>query len=48
MSKHLIPFGLAAFDLVEAFVCLCQRDVARALYWASAALLTYSTTIMKG
>lgn len=48
MSKHLIPLMLAAFDLVEALVCLCQRDTARALYWASAALLTFSTTIMKG
>lgn len=48
MSKHLIPLLLAAFDLVEAIVCVCQLDKARALYWASAALLTYSTTIMKG
>lgn len=48
MSKHVLPVVLVAIDLVEAVVCLCQRDMARALYWASAGLITFSTVIMKG
>lgn len=47
MSKHLIPVMLAVFDLIEAGVCAFERDWARVLYWASAALLTYSTIIMR-
>lgn len=47
MSKHLIPIGLAAFDLIEAAVCAFQRDWARVVYWVSAASLTVSTVVMK-
>lgn len=47
MSKHVIPIGLAAFDLIEAVVCAVQRDWARVVYWASAAALTVSTVAMK-
>lgn len=47
MSKHLLPIGLAAFDLIEAAVCAFQRDWARVVYWVSAAALTVSTVAMK-
>lgn len=47
MSKHILPIMLAGVDIVEAAVCAIHRDWARALYWASAASITYSTTIMK-
>lgn len=48
MSKHIIPTLLAVFDLAEAAVCVCQKDYARAMYWASAASITISTIMMKG
>lgn len=48
MSKHIIPLGLAAVDIIEAAVCAIQRDWARALYWASVASITVSTVTMKG
>lgn len=48
MNKHLIPIGLVAFDFIEAIICLINGDRARALYWASAGLITFSTVIMKG
>ena len=35
MSKHAIPVCLAAFDFIEAAVCLVARDYARAWYWAA-------------
>lgn len=47
MSKHLIPIMLAVADGVQAVVCAFHRDYARAMYWACAAGITYSTVLMK-
>lgn len=47
MSKQIIPLVLIAFDGAEAAICAYQRDWARSLYWASAAMITLSTVIME-
>ena len=33
MTKEAIPFALATADAVQAVVCACHRDWARAVYW---------------
>jgi hypothetical protein len=45
--KNILPCVLIVIDLVQAVVCLFQKDVPRAIYWSSAGLLTWSTVIMK-
>lgn len=47
MSKHLIPVLLAVADIVQAVVCCFHGDWARAMYWACAGGITYSTVLMK-
>ena len=44
--KWAIPAGLAAFDVVEAVICLAQKDYARAWYWLAAAQITVATIFM--
>ena len=39
MTKHAIPVCLAAFDFIEAAVCLVARDYARAWYWAAGQIM---------
>ena len=46
MSKHAIPICLAAFDFIEAAVCLVARDYARVWYWAAAGQITLATIYM--
>lgn len=46
MSKHAIPVCLAAFDFIEAAVCLVARDYARAWYWSAAGQITLATIYM--
>ena len=43
MTKAAIPFALATADAVQAVVCACHRDWARAVYWLCAAGITAST-----
>ena len=46
MSKADIHFALATADAVQAVVCACHRDWARAVYWMCAADITASTVFI--
>ena len=45
--KNILPCVLMAIDLIQAVVCLWQKDVPRAGYWASAGGITFFTMWMK-
>lgn len=44
--KHVVPAALAAFDVVEAVICVAQGDWARSWYWIAAAQITAATIFM--
>lgn len=44
MTKHIFPYCLSVLDIVAALVYLYHKDYNRAIYWLSAASLTFSTT----
>ncbi|MBR4654158.1 MAG: hypothetical protein IKO72_12440 [Kiritimatiellae bacterium] len=47
-ARHIIPICLAAFDFVEAVICVWYHDYARSWYWAAAGQITLATVFMKG
>jgi hypothetical protein len=45
--KEYIPTLLIVIHIAAAVVCIWEGDKARFLYWISAALITFSTLLIK-
>lgn len=43
-SEQILPAVLIAIDLGAGVVYACQNDPKRAVYWAAAAVLTWTVT----
>lgn len=45
--KNFFPYLLSILDLVACIGYIFCKDYVRAIYWVSASILTFTTTIME-
>ncbi len=47
MKTAILPIVLIIIDIAQSFICVSACNYPKALYWFSAAVLTFSTILMK-